>query len=342
MSTELEQFLSNQNPSGDDYNALFEQVFSGNLNDVQIAAALGAIRVHREKTPALYAGALAMRNAVRKFTLSETAQGEMIDNCGTGGDGLNTFNISTASALVAASAGARLAKHGNRSVSSKCGSADLLYELGYPDTLTDEQTIDLLEKKGFAFFFAPGFHPNMKHVMPARKALGVRTVFNFLGPLVHPLMPPYQLLGVGQKEFHRPVAETLLKLGVKRAGIVHSRDGMDEISPCAITDVYWIENNKMSELQIDPSRFFSPVILAELSGGDAKCNLEILHRLLDGEDIPVQKAIILNAGACLWVCEKASSLEAGMDMAKDHLCTGKTRTYTTELISAARAYSKEN
>lgn len=277
-----------------------------------------------------------MRRLAEPTPLTDAERMGLIDNCGTGGDGLSTFNISTASALVAASLGARLAKHGNRSVSSKCGSADLLYEAGYPDDLTHSETRQLLNSQGFAFFFAPAFHPSMKHVMPARKALGVRSIFNFLGPLVHPVAPQYQLLGVGHRSFHQPVANALLKLGIDKAAVVHSRDGLDEISPCAPTDMIIIEKDSLSHHIINPKDFITPVSLEDISGGDVKDNLLTLNRLLGGEDLAVKQAIIINAGACLWVCGRSESLEAGCQAAKRAIETLTTKKYFETLIKHAQ------
>jgi anthranilate phosphoribosyltransferase len=341
MQKLLEKFLSPGALSSVDYDQAFNALFENKLNESQVAALLAAMRVKADKTMALISGSKIMRANAISPELSTAAREGLIDNCGTGGDGLNTFNISTGSAIIAASLGAKLAKHGNRSVSSKCGSADLLFAAGYPDTLSETATANLLETTGFGFFFAPAFHPKMKPLMPTRKALGIKTIFNFLGPLVNPINPEYQLLGVGHKNYHKPVAEALKDLGIKRAAVVHSKDGLDEFSPAALTDVYFIENGVIEEHTIDPAKYITPVTIEQIAGGDVEDNLAILHDLLDGKDIPVKQAIILNAGACLWVCGKAESLEVGCEQAKHAIESGMAKTYFEKWISTAKSMAKK-
>ncbi len=265
-----------------------------------------------------------------------TSRTPLIDIVGTGGDGAHTFNISTASAIVAASCGVTMAKHGNRSVSSKCGSADLLFEAGFPAELKPEAAARLLEKEGFTFFFAPQFHPLMKHVMPVRKALGVRTIFNLLGPLANPIFPEIQLIGVGARDFLRPMAGALQKLGCHKGMIVHSRDGLDEISPSAVTDALVIDGPDIKELTVDPKTFGIKAELAQLKGGDATHNLKILNELLDGKEGAVSEAVRLNAGALLWLCDKSESFTEGYALAKERLLTGKTKTFFENWISKAK------
>lgn len=340
MQKLLEKFLSSTSLGADDYDQAFNAMFGGQLNEAQLAALLTAIRMKADKTLALISGSRIMRANAISPELTPSARKGLIDNCGTGGDGLNTFNISTGSAIVAASLGAKLAKHGNRSVSSKCGSADLLFAAGYPDSLSDLQTAELLEKTGFGFFFAPAFHPKMKPLMPTRKALGVRTIFNFLGPLVNPINPEYQLLGVGHKSFHRPVAEALNSLGIKRAAVVHSRDGLDELSPAAPTDLFIIENGQIREMTIEPADYINPVTLKQIAGGDVQDNVKILHDLLDGKETPVKQAIILNAGACLWICGVANSLKQGCELCKDALESGQVKSYFDKWINTAKSMAQ--
>ena len=205
MKEHLESLLAGERLSEDALHLIFREMFAGKYSASEIAAFLVLQQKLGETYLELFAGAQAMRNAANKVVISDRVR-PLTDNCGTGGDSSNSFNISTASAIVASAYGLKVAKHGNRSVSSKCGSADLLFACGLPDTLSPEQTGKLLEKTGFTFFFAPHFHPVMKHVMPVRKALRVRTIFNLLGPLANPIAPEYQVIGVGSKRYLEPMA----------------------------------------------------------------------------------------------------------------------------------------
>ena len=248
----IDKILSHQRLELSELEEVFSKMFSGSLSPVQLSAILCGLRAQGESGRELYAGAKTMREAAALVKLDPSLR-PLIDNCGTGGDGSHSFNISTAAAIVAASCGVKVAKHGNRSVSSKCGSADLLFAAGLPDTLTPEGTIELLKQTGFTFFFAPHFHPVMKHVMPVRKELGVRTIFNFLGPLANPIQPEFQLIGVGMKDILMPMAEALKALGTQKALVVHSRDGLDEISSAAVTDAVHLDSGHLTEIEIDPS-----------------------------------------------------------------------------------------
>lgn len=313
---------------------VFAKMLAGELTDAEIADVLMAWRATGEGRNEMLAGARALRAKATAVILPSTIR-PLVDNCGTGGDGAGSFNLSTAAAIVASAAGARVAKHGNRSISSRCGSADLLFAAGFPDQLSPEAAGLLLEKTGFTFFFAPHFHPVLKSVGSVRKSLGVRTVFNLLGPLANPIAPEYQVIGVAAKQYLDPMAETLAALGVKRALVVHSRDGLDELSPAAPTDARMVEHGTVSALVIEPEMLGVRGTLNDLRGGDATENLQILERLLDGESGGLASAVALNAGAVLWIAEIANDLQDGVDMARKHLRFG-ARDHFKSWIATAR------
>jgi anthranilate phosphoribosyltransferase len=316
--------------------AVFAAILDGAASDAQIAALLSAWRVKGETDGELIAGARAMRERAAKVTLPPSTR-PVVDNCGTGGDGAGSFNISTAAAIVAAAAGARVAKHGNRSVSSRCGSADLLFAAGFPDALSPDATARLLADTGFTFFFAPSFHPAMKAVAPVRKALGVRTIFNLLGPLANPIAPERQLVGVGDPKYLEPVARALAALGVERALVVHSRDGMDELSPAAVTDAAAVEGTKVSRETFDPKDFGVKGTAADLAGGGPEDNKKILETLLASKGSQgLIGAVALNAGAVLWLAGVSPSIAEGVETAREVLATGKARDFFQRwLVSAA-------
>ena len=341
----LELHFSGNLPTFEDTKRVFTSMLDGDYSHAQIAAVLTTLRIKGEDAQMMSAGAAAMREAATAIQLAPD-QRPLADNCGTGGDGSNSFNISTASAIVAAAAGALVAKHGNRSVSSKCGSADLLFAAGLPDTLTPTQVSKLLKKTGFTFFFAPHFHPGMKHVMPVRQSLGVRTIFNLLGPLANPIRPETQIIGVGDRRYISPMVEAAKKLGLTRALVVHSRDGLDEISPADITDAAFFDGEKIIKLEIDPKKFGIKGTLKELKGGDSTENLEILQQLLDGRSAlknaeSIFDAVSLNAGALLWLCDKSIELSDGVKLAQETISSGVAKRYFSNWIAVAKQIAIE-
>ncbi len=335
MRQTLAKLQSGNSLSLPEIDAVFAAMLGGQLSDQDVAAVLNAWRAKGEGTDEIYAGARALRQNAAKVVLPATVR-PLIDNCGTGGDGVGSFNLSTAAAIVAASAGARVAKHGNRSVSSRCGSADLLFRTGFPDRLPPDRAAKLLEDSGFTFFFAPNYHPMLKNVAAVRKSLGVRTIFNLLGPLANPLSPEFQLIGVGAKVYLRPIAEALARLGVTKALIVHSRDGMDELSPAAPTDCVLVENGKLSDLVVDPASLGVSGTMADLDGGDADRNFAILTELLDNGKSPTLSAVALNAGAVLWLAGLASSIKDGLALSNDRLKTGATKRFFQSWLAQAK------
>ncbi len=336
MSKQILEKLLDGNPlDREEISLVFSEMFAGKLSDSQIASFITAWRLQGEDSLLLHTAASFLRQHATKFESFDDLR-PLSDNCGTGGSGIAKFNISTAAAIVASAAGARIAKHGNRNVSGVCGSADLLFEAGLPDNLSHEKILRLLRVTGFCFFFAPNFHPVMKHVMPARKSLGIRTVFNLLGPLANPIAPDYQVIGVSLKKHLRPMAEALNKFKVRRGLVVHSRDGLDEISPSAITDGILIHKGKLKTMTIDPKKFKINTRLAEVGGGSPAQNLKILKSLLKAEKTPVADAVVLNAGALLWVNELCDSIGEGMAVCRDKLATGMVKKHFENWLELAK------
>lgn len=289
---------------------------------------------------ATFAGEL--RNlSIRPLIEPETAQGELLDVCGTGGDKLNTFNISTTVAIIAAAAGVTVAKHGNRAITSQSGSADVLEELGIPVTLTPEQAARSLREQQFAFFFAPNYHPAFKHLVPARKICaerGHRTIFNFLGPLLNPVRPSAQLLGVPRPELCEPLARVLRQLGARRVMVVSGSTPagfLDELSTMGETKIAeYYQDRGFNVSQLDPVHFhFAPATLDDLRGGNRAENARLLREILAGRDRgPKREAVLLNAGAALFVAGAARSLTEGLDAAAELIDSGKALAKLEALV----------
>lgn len=333
----IEKICKSNAPSYKECQEIFEALLSGELGAEQVTKFLQGLRNVGENADALVAGAETMRHLAVKVDIPERLR-PLTDNCGTGGDGASSFNISTAAAIVAASAGAHMAKHGNRSISSKCGSADLLFAAGFPSELDGSSSIALLEKTGFTFFFAPGFHPSLRPIMPIRKAISGPTIFNLLGPLANPVHPEFQILGVGQQKHLVPMAEALMRLGCERALVIHSRDGLDELSPSAASDCILLENGAARELTVDPAKFgIKSASFEELKGGDATKNLQLLTELFDRNgNASIFAAVVLNAGAVLWISNKTASLKEGVELARSQLDSKLAREYFRSWIHQAK------
>ncbi|MGI8908332.1 MAG: anthranilate phosphoribosyltransferase [Candidatus Sumerlaeaceae bacterium] len=290
------------------------EMMSGEATPVQMAALLTAIAA-REETPELLA-AFARVLRARALPFRRPA-GPLLDTCGTGGDSSGTFNISTAAAFVAAGAGVRVAKHGNRSMTSKCGSADVLAELGVRVDCDASVMERALEEIGICFLFAQCYHLSMKHVAPIRKELGFRTIFNLLGPLANPAGASHQLLGVAVPGKTRLLADVLSLLGTEHALVVHGSDGLDEITTTGPTFAYEIRGSNVHELTIQPQEYgISLADPTELRGGDASQNARMLERVLDGEPGADLDIVLLNAGAAIWVAGKAANLSDGIAAAR--------------------------
>ena len=320
-------------------------IFSAQWNESQIASFLVALNLKGLTGEILATVARFLRknsNFVVTTQGPEKVHQTLIrpfgDSCGTGGDGLHTFNISTLAAIIAAAGGLRIAKHGNRSITSLCGSADLLFFLGYPETLSSHEALQLFDETGLTFLFAPQVHPLMKSIGNVRKSLGIPTVFNYVGPLSNPLQPDFQIIGVNRSTLLLPMAEALRSLNSIQGLIIHSRDGLDEISPSAITDAVKIDQKSLTQAEIDPAAFGLKGQLHDLKGGDAATNSRILWKILDN-DPEVQvltKTVCLNAGSLFWTANIVSSLHDGFEKALEIVTSHKAHRYLKSWIQTAQ------
>jgi anthranilate phosphoribosyltransferase len=299
--------------------AVFDAIFAGSWTPAQIGGLLVALR-SRESAEVIAAAASAMRAAMLPVVHDFP---KLLDTCGTGGDGSGSLNLSTGAALLAAACGARVAKHGNRAATSRSGSADVLESLGIPLDVPAAAQSEVLAEAGIAFLFAQAHHPAMRHAMPTRRELGIRTVFNVLGPLCNPAGVTHQLLGAPDDATRKLLADALLRLGVERAWVVRSSDGLDEVSPFAETRVTEVYRGQLREHSISPESFgFEPSPAGAIAGGEPADNARALTTILSGERHPAADAVALNAAAALVVFEGLGEREAGA-RAREVLKSGK-------------------
>jgi anthranilate phosphoribosyltransferase len=321
---------------------VMKEIMTGVATQAQMGAFLTALRLRpgNETVQEITGLVRVMREKAVQVRLKESIAAQAIDTCGTGGDGAGTFNVSTAAGILAAAAGASVAKHGNRSATSRCGSADVLEALGVRIDLGPEQVARCVQEVGFGFMFAPAYHPAMKHVGPTRREIGIRTVFNILGPLTNPAHTSYQVLGVADGSLLRKMGEALLLLGCKRALIVHGEDGIDEFSLSAPTRVCEVRKGEgLHEYTIMPEE----VGLTRVSdrkafqGGDPDYNARMLKDLLSGQNgSPAADILCLNAGAALFANERVSSLSDGVKLARATLREGKARRKLEDVIACSQ------
>ena len=298
-------------------------IMDGQAQSSHIAGLLMALALKGERPQEMVGFARAMR--ARAVPLPR-AVAATLDTCGTGGDGAHTFNVSTAAALVVAGAGVVVAKHGNRAVSSQCGSADVFEALGVNLNATADRVVQALNETNLAFFFAPAWHPSMRHAGPTRRELGVRTAFNLLGPLTNPAGPRRQLIGVSRPEHTELVARTLGELGSERAWVVHGAGGLDELSTLGHTKVSELRNGTVNTFYVHPADVNIPAATKDdLAGGSAAENAAMIERVLDGEAGPRRDIVLLNAGAALLVAGAAESLPRGVESAAAAIESGKAR-----------------
>ncbi len=296
---------------------------AGRVDDARAAAFLTALRMKGEAATEVAAAALVLREQMVRLV---PVSGHVLDTCGTGGDDSGTFNISTAAALVACAAGVPVVKHGNRAVSSRSGSADVLRELGVPVEAGADWAQKCLDRIGFAFCYAPHFHRGMAHVSALRRKLGVRTLFNLLGPLANPADAPYQLLGVGKPELLDPLAGALAELGTRQAVLVCSRDGLDEVSLAAPTMVRVVRGKEYDAREWSPDEFgLGTVSLSEIVADGPAASAAVIRRVLADEDVPARRLVLANAAAALWAAEAVPTLRAGVDRAAAALAAGTPR-----------------
>jgi anthranilate phosphoribosyltransferase len=311
------------------------EVMEGRAAPAALAALLSALRMKGERPAELVGFARVMREHSVKLSADP---GECCDTCGTGGDRSGTFNISSAAAIVVAACGVKVAKHGNRSVSSQCGSADVFEQLGVNLGASPATVERGLKASNIAFFFAPTFHPSMKHAGPTRREMGVRTAFNLLGPLTNPAGATRQVVGVPRADLTDLLARSLRLLGSVRAWVVHGADGIDEISTTGHTKVSECRNGSVHTFFIHPSDFgIRKAAPGELRGGDAAQNAAIVRRLLDGEKGAPRDVVVLNAGAALFVTERATSVKDGIAMAASAIDSGAARATLGSMIEASRS-----
>ena len=315
--------------------AAVDAMLEGRAPPAQIAALLVALRMKGE-TPEEIAGAVqALRSRVTRV---EVSQDRLVDTCGTGGDGSQTFNISTAAAFVAAAGGARVAKHGNRAVTSKCGSADVLVALGVEVELTSEGVASCIEECGIGFLFAPRLHAGMKHVAPVRKELELRTIFNLAGPLANPAGARRQLLGVYAGSLVPVLARTLADLGCDRAFVVYGEDGLDEVSPSGPTLICEVRGGNVRRFEFSPEEAgLLRAPLSELRGGDAAVNAALLRGVLQGEPGPRRSAVVLNAGAALAAAGVCETIPEGVRLAEQAIDSGAALDRLEMLVRVSRA-----
>ena len=300
----------------------FGVVMRGEGSAAQIGALLMGLRVRGERAGEVAGAARALRDAMTRLETAHPDQ--LVDTCGTGGGSVTTFNISTAAALLAAGAGVRVAKHGNRSFTSRSGSADVLEALGVPIDLPVARMKDVLDDAGIVFMFAPTMHPAMRHVGPARREMGIQTVMNLIGPLANPAMAGRQVIGVADPARVELIAGALLELGTVHSLVVHGAPGMDEISPLGPTTILEIRDGKIARSTFALEEVgLAPAKAADLSGGDPSDNAKVIERVLVGKGSPgAEAAVVLNAGAALYVGGMAKSLAAGVTLAREALKSG--------------------
>jgi len=315
------------------------EIMSGRATPAVIAAFLVGLAMKGERPEEIVGLAETMRREAMAF---DTHGHEVFDTCGTGGDRSGTFNISSAAAIVIAACAVPVAKHGNRSVSSRCGSADVLEALGVNVSASAPAAERCLVDAGIAFLFAPTFHPSMRHAGPTRRELGLRTAFNLLGPLTNPARPTRQLVGVPRPELTQLLARSLQLLGSERAWVVHGADGMDEISPTGYTKVSECRAGRVRTFYVHPSDFgLRKVPLEALAGGDAAENASIVRRVLAGDPGPHREAVLLNAGAGLFVAGRAASIRAGIDAAAAAIDRGAANATLTRLVEVSQQTHEE-
>lgn len=317
--------------------AAFDQIMKGSATSTQVAGLLTGLRVKGESAAIVAGVARALRNAM--VHLPARNPEELVDTCGTGGGSVPTFNISTAAALLAAGMGVRVAKHGNRSFTSKCGSADVLEALNVRIEVTPERMARALEDAGIVFMFAPLMHPAMKHVGPVRRELGIPTVMNVVGPLANPASAQRQVIGVADLSRGPMLAEALLELGTIHSLVVHGEPGLDEFSPMGVTHVWEIRGSKLTEWEVRPGDFGLDLATAEqLAGGSPEDNARIIREVLAGKGNPgATAAVVLNAGAALYVGGKSANLKAGVVLAQKALKSGLGLVALERLRSAYRS-----
>jgi anthranilate phosphoribosyltransferase len=334
----LAKLVTGQNLTRAEAQAAMRSLVDGEATPSQIAAFAIALRMKGE-TPEEIAGlAEVMRDAATRVEAGD----DVVDVVGTGGDGAGTFNISTLSALVVASAGGRVAKHGNRSITSQCGAADFLEAIGVAIDLDPAGVVRCIDETGFGFMFAPQYHPGMRHAGVPRREIGVRTVFNILGPLTNPAGAQRQLTGVAVAGLGETVANVLNLMGSRHAVVVHGQDGLDEISVCAPTQIHEARNGQVRAYVIEPEQYGMRRWTTDaLRGGTVETNVRLAHSVLDGERGPSRDVVLLNGGAALYMAGIASSIQAGIEQVADELDSGRAQSKVKQVAVVSQRIKAE-
>ena len=330
----ISTLVAGESLSFEEASGAMEEIMSGEATPSQVGAFLTALRIKGETVDEIAGLASVMRS---KATPVKTP-GSTIDVVGTGGDGSNSFNISTAAALVAAGVGLKVAKHGNRAASSQCGSADVLEALGVKIELSPDGVAKCIESAGIGFMFAPAFHPAMKHAAPTRREIGIRTVFNILGPLTNPARADYMLLGVPNEEMGNKIAAVLQRLGTKHSLVVHGKNGMDEIAISGPSLVWDISKESVSPpYEVSPSTFgLDEASDAEIKGGTPDENAAALRRIMDGEKGALRNMVVINAAAALVAGDITDDLEKGARLAEEVIDSGRAREKLNRLVEMSQ------
>lgn len=328
----IKRITEKNNLTQEEAEHLFLAIMKGGLTPAQIASVLTALKMKIETIEEITGAALVMREKSEKLRIENPDN--ILDTCGTGGDSSGSYNISTAVAFVVAGAGIPVAKHGNKAVSSRSGSADVLQELGIKTDADRSVMEQALKEAKICFMMAPKYHTSMRHIAPVRQELGIRTIFNILGPLANPAGATHQLLGVYSRDLVAKMAMVLLRLGSKRAWVVHGEDGLDEITTTSITHVAELKNGHISTFTINPEDFGIELVKPEaLQGGDARHNARALREILLGRgDKAYRDIVLLNSAAALVICEKAQDIKEGIKLAEESIKTGRANDALLKLV----------
>lgn len=334
IKTAIRAVTEHQDLSVDDMTDVMRIIMSGEATPAQVGGFLIGLRMKGEAVDEITAAASVMRELATKISIDKPY---LVDTCGTGGDGASTFNISTAVTFVVAAAGGSVAKHGNRSVSSSSGSADLLEAAGVNLALSPEQVKTCIDELGVGFLFAPMYHSAMKHAIGPRKEMAVRTVFNLLGPLTNPAGAPNQVLGVFSKEWLQPLAHVLKNLGSKHVLVVSAEDGLDEISIGAVTNICELHNGKINSYQITPEQFgMKRTDVAGLAVDSAQQSLSVIKQVFDNTAGPALDIVVLNAGAAIYAAGITDDLEQGVSKARESIANGGAKAKLSALVELSQ------
>jgi len=337
IKSALQAVTEKRNLSSAEMSEVMRNIMTGKATPAQIGGFLIGLRMKGETVEEIAAAAHIMRELATSVSVSSP---HLVDTCGTGGDGLKTFNISTTSAFIVAAAGGKVAKHGNRSVSSKSGSADVLEALGVQLNITPAQVAQCINEVGIGFMFAPQHHSAMKYAIGPRREMGVRTVFNLLGPLTNPASAPNQVIGVFSKDWVEPIAQVLRKLGSRHVLVVHAEDGLDEISISAPTFVAELKTGEIKTYTIKPEDFgFERAQLTDIQASSVDDSVTLLNKVLDNQAGAARDVVLLNAGAAIYVAGLADDLAQSIEKAKEVLANGSAHKKLLKLLDLTRSFA---